>query len=136
MYSLLIYSIFLIIFLFAFMYQRTTLTIARIIQNLPITEVQMILTPTWIGLIGWISYGMYVACILIGFEFGWTFGILSFIFAYILSVIIPIPSSFFFNMIKDHLDNEIKNCKNKEKARIFEDFENKVKDIRKEYKIV
>ena len=135
MYSLIVYFVFLIIFLFVFMYQRTTLNIARIIDNLPRTEVQIILTPNWLGLMGWISWGMYIGCILIGFQFGWVMGIASFLFTHLLSAIIPIPSNFFYNMVERHLDQEIKNSKDYEKKEIFEAFRNRVKEIRKHYKV-
>lgn len=133
-----IYIIFLLLFLFVFMYQRTTLTIARILQAPSINEVQLVLTPTWIGMLGWVSWGVYVASILIGIKYGVIVGIASAIVIHIISAVIPIPSGYFFNLIEKHLKREFiiktSNYEHK-KAEAIEELLKIVRKIRLQHKV-
>lgn len=114
-----IFILFYLLNTYVFMYQRTTLTIARILRekvsHVSITNAQMLLTPKWMGLLGWIStLGLYGSLILIAWQVGilWAIGIL--VAVHVSHAIIPIPSGYFFDLVKKHLQKERDNQKDKE----------------------
>ena len=45
---------------FAFRFQRTTLNISRAIFNKGSSNVQMLLSPTWLGILGWLVHGLVI----------------------------------------------------------------------------
>lgn len=134
MVALLIFAIFFIVHLYVFMYQRATLTITRAMGNVSIAQVQMVLTPNWMGVLGWIStFGLYGSYILIWLQVGLIWAIALFILNHLISAIIPIPSKYFYNLVEKHLEKEIKGNKNKEQRAALIVFFAQVKQITENY---
>jgi len=100
------------------MYQRATLTIARIIGNAPANKIQLVLTPNWMGLLSSISVvGLYGSYILIWLQLGFIWAFVLFLLNHLLNAIIPIPTKYFYNIVEKHLKREIKrNSDKKQKA--------------------
>jgi hypothetical protein len=95
------------------MFQRATLTLGRLIQPEHVSKIQMILTPVWLGGIGWLTtIGFYCSLVYLGFEFGWFWAIGGWIFSHIRYAIVPIPSNHFYRLIKEHLIKTIKKFDN------------------------
>jgi len=118
------------------MYQRTTLTIARILENLPISEVQIILTPTWVGILGWVTtIGFYGSLVLIWLQLGILWAVLGFIVSHLLGAVIPIPSAYFYGLVIKHLQSEVKRNKNLEKREVYKAFLSSVEKIKNTYKV-
>lgn len=113
-YAEVVYLVFLIIFTVVFMYQRTTLNIARKMNKRNVMEMQLILTPNWIGLLGWTSYGVYIGCILVGLKHGLLMGILAFVLTIIITSVVPIPYKQLLGIVIDHLEKERRKKGNEE----------------------
>jgi hypothetical protein len=125
---LVVYILSLIIFLYAFMFQRTTLQIARVL-NAPISETQMILTPNWMGALGWVgTIGAYGVLILIWTSFGIATALLGLVVNLTISVILPIPYQYFFKMVLNHLNSEI-NKSNEEKQEAYKSLRESILNI-------
>jgi len=136
MIAFLIFAIFFLIHTYVFMYQRTTLTIARAMGNVPIMQVQTILTPNWMGLLGWIStFGLYGSYILIWLQVGWLWAIGLFILNHLSSAVIPIPSKYFYNIVEKHLVEEIKRQKGKEERGELIILSAQIKQIMEKYRV-
>lgn len=118
------------------MFQRATLTIARVIEILPIAQVQAILTPNWVGAIGWIStIGLYASIVYIWLQHGLLWSLGTFIGSHLLTAVVPIPSSYFYNLVLRHLRQEISREKDNEKREIYEDLQKTVKKISENYRV-
>jgi hypothetical protein len=98
-----------------FRFQRTTLGISRLLFGVGDAKVQSLLTPDWIGLLGWLNSALsIILIILILICFDWLLAII-FVFylligAVIVDFITPLPSyKQCFNIIKNSLKNDIKN---------------------------
>ncbi len=134
------FAIFFILNTYVFMYQRTTLTIARVIRdrvsNTPITQVQLLLTPNWIGLLGWTStIGLYGSLILIGWQINVLLAIGILIATHVSHAIIPIPSEYFYELVKKHLHKEQRQQNDKENKDTFAELWTYVDAIGNNYKI-
>ncbi len=136
MFALIVFGIFFLIHTYVFMYQRTTLTIARAMGNVPITQIQTVLTPNWMGLLGWVStIGLYGSYVLIWLQIGWLWAVGLFILNHLASAIIPIPSGYFYNVVEKHLEKEIKNQKGKEERDALIEFLGQIRHLMKTYKV-
>ena len=136
MLSIFIYCVFLTLHILIFMYQRATLTIARLLQSNSVSEIQIILTPVWLGVCGWITaIGFYGSLIYIWFQYGILCAILGFIFSHFLSAAIPIPSSFIYELVIKHLRSEIMKNKNPETKKPYESLLLSVERIKATYKV-
>ncbi|MDP3724199.1 MAG: hypothetical protein Q8R11_01040 [bacterium] len=106
---------------YTFRFQRVTLSISRKLLDYGDTNTQMILTPNWVGILGWISTGLLLVNGVLFFVFyGWVYILMLSFFHFfglaILEKFSPIPPyGYFFEIIEKHLGNEIKNSKDKEK---------------------
>lgn len=101
-----IYVLFLIIYIYTFMYQRTTLQIMRELNSN--VELQIILTPTWMGSLSWVgNIGIVAAHLLLWLKVGLVWAIGGFLFSFLLITIYPIPFTYFVHIVKKHLKSEI-----------------------------
>lgn len=117
MLAIIVFIIFFILHTYVFMYQRTTLAISRHGESpvLSVQQLQIYLTPTWLGALGWIStIGLYGSYVLLWLQFGWFWPILLFFLDNFATALIPIPSHYFYGLVLKHLQSEYK------KGRIFE----------------
>jgi hypothetical protein len=115
---MLIFSILLhfLFFSYAFNFQRVTLVIARQFANdeLPLRKYQLLLTPTWLGVIGWINSILLVlnlAMIFIYYGWLWALGYLatSQLLFGVVAGLLPFPSfEQAFDIIKKNLEAEKK----------------------------
>lgn len=132
----LIFTTFFVIHTFVFMYQRATLTIARVLGRVNIQQAQMILTPNWMGLLGAISTaGLYGSYIFIWLQVGLIWAIALFILNHLINTFIPIPSKFFYNIIERHLVKEIRGKRDGEERALLIGFSAQVKQIMENYKV-
>lgn len=136
-YVLILILVKIILTTFVFRFQRTTLSISRKVLGVGNANFQSILTPNWIGILGWADTGLSILLIgLIFIKFGWLWALLAIAFiifgATIIDVISPIPSyKLCFNLIKRSLKNDItKEDENNEKLEQVLDL---VINIEKEY---
>lgn len=104
-----------ILFHYTFEFQRITLALARLQNDKDTKDYQILLSPNWIGLLGWtLNIVHIVAVILVFLYYGWIFAIiyLALTFLGIYSIIgyyIPFPpKKHFFKIIKNNLLNKIK----------------------------
>jgi len=112
--SILLFAYF-VINTFIFRFQRTTLMISRKIKIIGVggPNLQLILTPNWVGLLGWISQGLWIIIsILLFFQFGWVFTLIFFLYVFIgvgfFDFITPFPShNRCFKIIENNLNKEI-----------------------------
>lgn len=109
--------------IYSFRFQRTTLSISRMmgISGLQNTaNVQMLLTPSYFGALGWVSsiLGATVFGLMLS-NLGWLFGIMYLLIRVIgisiIDIFTPLPSyTHCFGIIERHLQNEVKNNKSAE----------------------
>ncbi len=134
--SFILFFVILALHTYVFMFQRATLTIARVIEILPIAQVQAILTPNWVGAIGWIStIGLYASLVYIWLQHGLLWALGAFVASHLLTAVIPIPSVYFYNLVLRHLTKEISREKDNEKKEIFVELQETVKKISKNYRV-
>lgn len=122
------------------MYQRITLSIARVLRervsNVSITNAQMLLTPNWMGLLGWTStIGLYASLILIAWQIGILWAIVLLIAVHASHAIIPIPSGHFYGLVKKHLQKEMKGRHDKDIKDAYAELWTHVVMIAKNYKV-
>jgi hypothetical protein len=95
------------------MYQRTTLKIARalkesdIYQGKDLKDIQLDLTPVWLGAVGWLSYTWYISVVLIFINYGFMDGIIGVLFGFIAMSFIPIPWGFYKNIVIKYIRSRI-----------------------------
>lgn len=107
--SIATYIVFLLAHFYVFAFQRATLTLGRLIQPEHVSKVQLILTPNWMGALGWTTtIGFYGSLVFVGFEHGWLWAICGWVLSQILYSIVPIPSKHFYGLIKQHLIKTVK----------------------------
>jgi len=95
------YIVFLLLNTFVFMFQRTTLEISRSHGGSNIEEMQISMTPIWMGVIGWIStIGVWGSVLLIIFTNVWWYGVIAGVSVFIIQAVIPIPRAFFYKLTK------------------------------------
>lgn len=115
----LLLGLYVVISVYTFRFQRTTLSISREILGHGDPGLQLVLTPNWMGVLGWIGTALLVINIVLFFiYFGWIWalGILGygFIFGAFVDMVTPLPSyNHCFNIIEKELQNQIKKLKNR-----------------------
>ena len=101
------------LFVYTFRFQRTTLGLSREHLGQGTSKYQQILTPTWMGILGWFQTILYVSAIIsVFFVYGWLFAVgyilISQVGFTLVDGITPIPSyTHCFKTIKNHLLKEI-----------------------------
>jgi len=126
---------------FAFRFQRTTLSISRSILNVGKAEFQALLTPVWIGLLGWISQALWIIIsILLFLQFGWIQALVFLLYVFMgtafFDSITPLPSyNQCFNIIEKNLKKGVNKSKNLLQKIGLEEILEKIQTIKKEYKI-
>jgi len=128
---------------FVFRFQRTTLSVSRVLLNQGNANLQMLLTPNWVGLLGRINRGLWIALTMSIFvEFGWLWSVvlLGYIFfgSAITDIITPVPSyAQCFTIIKKTLHDGIKEqgAKNHEAMAALQQLLDNVESIEREHKI-
>lgn len=135
-----LYFILLIAKTYAFMYQRTTLTLARVMKGMgepsEIPNIQAILTPTWLGTVSTIStFGSYILYVLIFIYYGWVWAVGAFIFSFVLMSFVPIPSKHFFNAVNKHLSDEAKRADDPTKKEGYQELIEHIKDMQKTVRV-
>lgn len=134
--SVILFFVILVVQTYVFMYQRATLTIARVVEILPITQIQAVLTPNWVGAVGWIStIGLFGSFVYLWLQHGLLWAIGAFIGSQLFTAIVPIPSKYFYNLVLRHLRQEISREKDNEKKEIYEDLQETVKKISENYTV-
>lgn len=107
-----------LVFNYVFKYQRVTLILSRKHTGSSSTEYQMLLSPNWVGLMGWLinilHFGTAIAFFMI---YGWLFAVLYLILSYVgygfIDALVPFPSTkYYFKLIKNSVQNDIKKEKN------------------------
>ncbi len=96
------------------------------------SKIQVILTPNWMGGLGWIStIGFYGSVVYLWVSLGFLWAIGGFILSHLVFAIIPIPQQYFYKIIVGHLKNEIKiNKPNGVPKEILEDLLKRVIEIK------
>lgn len=98
---------------YVFEFQRVTLILSRRHIGSGSSEYQIILTPTWMGGLGWLSTIIHIVTgVLMYINYGWLFLLiyLSFVFAFyaLIGTLVPFPTTaYYFQVIKKHLSKEI-----------------------------
>ena len=107
-----------ILFHYTFEFQRITLTLARQQDIENTKDYQIILTPTWMGILGWTLNIIHIlAIILVYLYHGWIIAIIYAVLSYFgfysfIGFYIHYPSKkHYFSIIKRHLLGEIKKGK-------------------------
>lgn len=126
-----------LIFNYVFKYQRVTLILSRIHRGLNSAEYQALLTPNWIGIMGWLVNILHILSAIAFFiTYGWIIAVLYLILSFVgyglIDVVIPLPSThYYFRLIKKSLGNDIKNSKNTSQKKELDEILQKVKDTEK-----
>ena len=122
---------------FTFRFQRTTLSICRALYGQNDPRVQTVMTPVWLGLLGWTHTALiFVMTGVLWYFYGWLFGVAAFLYGFaglaLLDLISPLPTyRFCFKLIEAELDRHTKTDTSGEFARLKE----QVAATRKEYGI-
>jgi len=138
--SILLFLYFLIV-TFVYRFQRTTLSISRSILGIGNPNIQSLLTPPWIGLLGWISQALWIiVAILLFFYFGWGFSLifLSYVFLGVAFVdfISPLPSyNQCFKIIEKSLKKDINTTLDPNQKEALVSLLNEVERIKERYDI-
>ena len=106
-----------LVFNYVFKYQRITLILSRKYTGKGSVEYQKLLTPNWIGVIGWLVNILHISTAIAFFMiYGWVeavfYLLLSFIGYGIIDAFIPLPpTGYYIELIKKSLRADIKNSK-------------------------
>lgn len=98
---------------YLFRYQRTTLGIARLINHYPISQCQALMTPTWMGIGGWLSTLIVIVITLVIFYFSrWYMALAYVVYVFvggaIADSILPFPTyNHIFNQILKSLNKDL-----------------------------
>lgn len=97
----------------------------------------MILTPTWMGAIGWVgTLGFYGSVAYLWVQWGFLPALVGFSLSHLLFAIIPIPGSYFYKIVVGHLKKEIiKHKDNKEVKMVLLDLMIKVGTVKEGYRV-
>ena len=104
--------IYFVVTTYTFRFQRTTLSLSREILGFGSTDVQVMLTPNWMGVLGWAGTALLVLNVVLVFiAFGWVYSLLLIFYAFVLGALVdaitPLPSyTHTFNIIERHLEQE------------------------------
>lgn len=132
--SIYVFVLFNLLHLYVFLFQRVTLTIARLTEGVPRNDLQLALTPTWIGILGWVSnIGFYGSLVYLWLDKGLLWAVGGFIISQIVFAIVPMPQNYYYKIIINHLKKEMQNTKEIEKRIVFEALLGKVEGVRKNY---
>ncbi|MHB8840688.1 MAG: hypothetical protein ACYC56_02670 [Candidatus Aquicultor sp.] len=107
-----------LIFNYVFKYQRVTLLLSREHTGASNPEYQMLLTPNWVGIMGWLTRLLHLGTAVAFFVvYGWLFAILYLLLSFfgygLIDALIPFPSTrYYFKLIKNSISNDINNAKN------------------------
>ena len=102
-----------LLFVYTFRFQRTTLGISRQALGQGSAQYQGVLTPSWMGILGWAQTGLYIIAIVMVFlTYGWLYAIGYVVGSQIgysmFDAITPFPSyTYCFNVIKRHINSEM-----------------------------
>jgi hypothetical protein len=127
--------------IFVFRFQRTTLNISRAIIDYGDSNIQALLTPNWIGLLGWIDRGLWIIlCPLLFIQFGWISVIIFLLYVFIggafIDVITPFPSyNQCFKIIEKSLNKDIQTTLDQDKKTALTNLSGEVIKIKEKYKI-
>lgn len=134
--SIAVYFLFQLLHLYVFFYQRTTLKIARVLDIANKNEAQMVLTPSWMGALGWTStIGFYGSVIYLWVQWGFWIALAGLLFSHLFFAVVPIPSNYFYKIVIDHLQSEIKKAKNNDAKTALTGLLLKVNLIRERYRV-
>ena len=140
-YVILLIVIEFVVFTYTFRFQRTTLSISRSLVG--DSSIQTMLTPVWVGILGWMNVPLMVlAIIAIGLSYSWVLAIMYFIALHLVHSTVdtftPIPSyKHCFSIIKKHLSKSSDlgrvNKKNVRTTLEADKLLSEVKNIEKQY---
>ena len=111
-------GIFFVNYIFIFRFQRVTLNISRILMGTVSDNVQMFLTPNWIGILGWLNKLLIIVLsIMILTVFNWMWLVIFIFFTFFgmgLFDFITIWLSYkqCFNIIRKSISSDITKSKN------------------------
>jgi hypothetical protein len=97
--------------IFVFRFQYLTRSIARLMSPWPTTTIQVVITPVWIGLLGWLHSALIIVIpVIILIHFGWQLGTVAGIYCLFgfapLSLMSPLPSiGFYYQLMTSELDS-------------------------------
>ena len=96
--------------MFTFRFQRTTLGICRELFGHNDKKVQILMTPPWVGFLGWFHTALIVVVTgVLWLTYGWPFGLGALIYGFaglaVVDVVSPLPTyRFCFKLIESELD--------------------------------
>jgi len=108
-----------VVFNYTFKYQRTTLELSRMHLGTGNAHYQAILSPTWLGLVGWLVNLLHLAPVILFFLiYGWIWALLYLLISFLgfgaIDAFIAFPTKkYYFQLIKKSLKNDINKTKNK-----------------------
>lgn len=111
----LLLGLYVVISVYTFRFQRTTLSISREILGRGDPDLQLVLTPNWMGVLAWSGTALLVINLVLFFiYFGWIWalGILGygFIFGAFVDMVTPLPPYYHcFNIVERELNKRIHN---------------------------
>jgi len=106
-----------LVFNYVFKYQRVTLMLSRKHTGASSAEYQMLLTPNWVGILGWLTKLLHLGTAVAFFMvYGWFFAVfyllLSFVGYGLIDAFVPFPSTqHYFKLIKNSISNDISSAK-------------------------
>lgn len=106
-----------LVFNYVFKYQRVTLMLSRKHTGASSAEYQMLLTPNWVGIMGWLTKLLHLGTALAFFMvYGWLFAVLYLLLSLVgyafIDAFIPLPSTqYYLKLIKNSISNDISNAK-------------------------
>lgn len=95
---------------FTFRFQRTTLGICRELFGRRDTRVQILMTPPWVGFLGWSHTALFIAVTaVLWITYGWPFGLGALVYGFVglavVDMVSPLPTyRFCFKLIEGELD--------------------------------
>lgn len=102
-----------LVFNYTFKYQWVTRDLSRKHTSVESPEYQMILSPTWLGIMGWLVNLLHI-CTAVAFflVYGWIFAVLYLILSFfgygLIDFIVPFPSRHYcLGLIKKSIRNDI-----------------------------
>lgn len=126
---------------FVFRFQRTTLSISREMIGYGDPHMQALLTPNWMGLLGWIDMGLWIIlCPLLFIRFGWISVIIFLLCVFIGTALIdsftPFPSyNQCFKIIEKSLNKDIQTTSNQNKKTTLVNLLGEIAKIKEKHKI-
>ena len=128
-----------LLFNYVFKYQRVTLELSRLQLGQSSSKYQMLLTPNWVGVLGWLMNLLHIVTAVAFFViYGWLYAagylLLSFIGYSLIDFIIPYPTKrYFLRLIKNYLSKEDKRQKNTDHKEFLDNALKFIKDYEKSH---